>query len=52
VSSDRYDRLLELVAENPGLEAEELVEMASEEGFGADGVREWLEVALETEDVI
>jgi len=52
VSRGGYDRLLELVAENPALEAEEFVEMATDEGFGADKAREWLEEALETEDVI
>jgi len=52
VSSDGYDRLLELVAENPAQNAEELVEMAAEEGYGADEAREWLEAALEAEDVI
>jgi len=52
VSSDGYDRLLELVAENPAQEAEELVEMASEEGYDSDDAEEWLETALEAEDVI
>jgi len=52
MTSDGYDRFLELVAENPALEAEELVAMATEEGYGADEAREWLEAALEAEDVI
>jgi len=52
VSSDGYDRMLELVAENPANEAEELVEMATDEGFNADQVRCWLEDALAAEDVI
>jgi len=47
VSSDGYERLLELVAENPALKAEELVEMATGEGFDADEVRDGLEAALE-----
>ncbi len=52
MSSDGYDRLLELVAENPALEADELVEKASDEGFDADETRAWLEKALTAEDVI
>ncbi len=52
MTSDGYDRFLELVAENPALEAEELVEMATDEGYAADDAREWLEAALEAEDVI
>jgi len=52
VSSDGYDRMLELVAENPALEAEELVEKATDEDFPAGEAREWLEDALEAEDVI
>jgi len=52
VSSDGYERLLELVAENPGLEAEELIEMVTDEEFMVDEVEEWLENALVANDVI
>jgi hypothetical protein len=52
VSSDGYDRLLELVAENPAQEAEELVDMATAEGYTAEETREWLEEALEANDII
>jgi len=44
--------MLELVAENPALEAEELVEMTTDEGFSAEDAVEWLEAALAAEDVI
>ncbi len=52
MSSDGYYRLLELVALNPAQEAGDLVEMATEEGFGAEEVRCWLEDALVNEEVI
>jgi len=52
VRSEGYDRLLELVAETPAQEAEELVETATDEGFGAEETHEWLQTALEAEDVI
>jgi len=52
VSSDGYERMLELVAENPDQEAEKLVEMATDEGYAAEDAREWLDAAVDTEDVI
>jgi hypothetical protein len=52
MSSDGYDRMVELVAENPALEAGELVEMMEEEGFDADDARQWLQEALGAHDVI
>jgi len=52
VSSDGYDRLLELVAQNPALEAEELVDSAVEEGIDAEQAEEFLNHALAEEDVI
>lgn len=36
MSSGGYGRMVELVAEDQGLEAEELVEMATDHGFDAD----------------
>jgi len=44
--------MLELVAENPALEAEELIEKATDEGYVAGDAEEWLESGLESEDVI
>lgn len=35
MTSAGYDRMVELVAENSALEAEELVAMATDEGFNA-----------------
>jgi len=52
VSNDGYDRVVELVADHPGVNAEDLVEMASEEGFDADDARDWLADALDEYDVI
>jgi len=52
VSSDAYDRLLDLIADNPAQKEEELVEMATEEGYAANEARGWLQDALEEEDVI
>lgn len=52
MSSCGYNRLLDLVAENPGFLAEELVEMVTVEGFDADEAEGWLEDALEAGDVI
>jgi len=39
VTSIGYDRIVELVAENPALEAEELLSMATDEGFEATDAR-------------
>lgn len=47
-----YERMVELVAENPALEAEELVEKMKEEGFDIDDTRQWLEEALGAHDVM
>jgi len=52
VSSDGYERTLELIAENPAQQAEELVKMATEEGYDSDDAEKWLDTALEAEDVI
>ncbi len=51
MSNGCYDRLLELVAENPALKAEELVEMAGSGGFETVDVRAWLESAIEAEEL-
>ncbi len=52
MSSDGYDRMVELVAENPALEAEELVELATDDFLDADDTRQWLEDAEAASDVI
>lgn len=52
MNGDGYERMVELVAENPALEAEELVAIATGEGFDADDTRDWLEEALDEHDVI
>ncbi|WP_049980282.1 hypothetical protein [Halolamina rubra] len=52
MSSNGYERIVELIAENPALDVEELVKMATVEGFDADNAREWLEDALEKNDVL
>jgi len=52
VSSNGYGRLLELVAENPAQDAEELIAMATDEGYAAADAGEWLEAALEAEDIL
>jgi hypothetical protein len=52
VSSDGYDRMVELVAENPALDAEDLVEMTTEEGFNTDDARQGLEDAEARGDVL
>jgi len=52
VTSDGYDRMVELVAEDPGLSAEELVAMSTDEGFDAGDARGWLQEALERNDVL
>ncbi len=52
MSSDGYDLILELVAENPALKAEELAELATEVGLEADDASQWLEDAEAAGDVI
>jgi len=52
MSSDGYDRMLELVAENPALESEELVELVTDEGLDAEDAHEWLEDAEAAGDII
>ncbi len=52
MSNDGYGRIVELIAENPALEAKALVAMTTEEGFDADDAREWLEDAEAVGDVI
>jgi len=52
MSSDGYDRLLELIADNPAQKEEELVEMATEEGYAANEARVWLQDVLAAGDVI
>ncbi len=52
MSNDGYDRVVELVAENPAVDGEAIVEMATEERFNADDAREWLADALGEYDVI
>jgi len=52
VSNDGYDRVVELVAENPAVDAEALVEMATDEDFDADDARGWLQDALDENDVL
>ncbi len=52
MSNDGYDSMVELVAENPGLEAKELAELATEDGLDADDARQWLEDAEAAGDVI
>ncbi len=52
MNSEGCDRMLKLVAENPALEAEELVEMATDDGLDADDARQWLEDAEAASDVI
>jgi len=52
MTSAGYNRMLELVAENPAQEAEELVAMAADEGYDAADARSWLQDALDNTDVL
>ncbi len=52
MSRGGYERMVELVAENPAHEAEELFAMATEEGIDADDARSWLQDALDENDVL
>ncbi len=52
MNSNGYDRMVELVGKNPALGAEELVAMATDEGFDAADARGWLQDALNRNDVL
>ncbi len=52
MTSAGYDRMVELVAENPAQEAEELIAMAADEGFNAVDARGWLHDAHDESDVL
>ncbi len=50
--SNRHERIVELVAENPATGSDELVAMAEEDGFDAEVARDLLTDALEDRDVL
>ncbi len=41
MSSDGYEQIPKLVAENPARETEELVKMATDDGHDADDAHQW-----------